>query len=124
MPAEAQHDLLSGSLDDKVDDKLMTLQTEIIKKYGIETQFRNLGFHPKYPFLHLFKLTGQGTFPVELLQFLWYICHMYLIGIKAHTGFLYNHLDNLGKIPYSKNFNKFMMWFLLERKTQDRAQRI
>lgn len=74
--------------------------------YGMETQFCDLGIHPKYPFIHLFKLIGAGSFPDELLKLLWYFCHGFYVAIEAHTGFLYSHLERLGKFPYSQDFNK------------------
>lgn len=88
------------------------LQTKILMNYGIKTQLKDLGIHPKYPFNCLFRLYDAGFFfPDELLQFLCYFFHNYYISIEIHTGFLYNHLENLSQIPYSRNFNKFFSWF-------------
>lgn len=111
MPLKAQNYLLSGILDSMVVDQMDAFQTKIITKYGMETQFRNLGVHPKYPFIHLFKLIRKGPFPDELLQFLWHFCYRYYIAIEIHTGFLYSRLERLDKISYSQNFNKFLTWF-------------
>lgn len=71
----------------------------------------DLGIYPKYLFLCVFRFCPLGLFPIELLRFLWYLCHSYYIAIDVHFGFLVKNLRELEMRPYSPNFNKFFLWF-------------
>lgn len=77
----------------------------------METQLRDLGIHPQYPFIHLFQLHFIGPFLTKLFRFLWYFCHNYYIAIEVHVSFLLKYLKELGMFPYSQNFNGFFLWF-------------
>lgn len=104
IPPEAHSYLQSGVLDSMVQTQLDNYQTQIIINYGMETQLRDLTIHPKYPFIHLFKLFGVGPFPTKLLRFLWYLLYGYHIAIEVYVGFLLKSLKDLGQFPQPPNF--------------------
>lgn len=57
FPIETLNYLKSGMLDSMALEQLLHCQTQIIMNYGMETQSRDLGIHPKYPFIQLFYLS-------------------------------------------------------------------
>lgn len=71
--------------------------------------FREWGILATYPFIHLYTFNPLGTFPDDLLYFLWYLCHLYHISIEIPTKFFWDQFKNLG--PYTLNLNKFFKWF-------------
>ena len=73
---------------------LLEYQSRIIQKYGDSCVFQPLGIHPKYPYSCLFSVKSFLDFPQEVLDFLWYLCDLYTIGIQFQLGSLYEALIN------------------------------
>ncbi|MBA0814677.1 hypothetical protein Gohar_020489 [Gossypium harknessii] len=72
-----------------------------------------LGLHLDYPFIHPLKFQF-GEFPEELKWMLWYLTHLFHIGIEFHLEDLQYYVTKAiqGEIsPEMKNLATFLTWF-------------
>ncbi|KAK8315401.1 hypothetical protein V6Z12_D01G239000 [Gossypium hirsutum] len=93
---------------------MLSYQLSIFRDFG-GLFLKPLGLHPEYPFIHPLKFQF-GEFPEELKWMLWYLTHLFHIGVEFFIPDLQHFLtmaiqDEIS--PEMKNLENFFKWFYL-----------
>ena len=103
---------LENKFHQKTKGMIFQYQLNLFRDFG-GLILKPYGLHPEYPFIH--PLHFEFTeFPNELKWFLWYLTHLYHIGIHFSVPDLQYFLakavhDDVG--PEMENFFVFLKWF-------------
>ena len=113
LPPEIVELIETKTLQSRAKEKLFKYQSLIISEYANHA-IRTIGIHPKYLFLHIFRIPYLLSFgfPKMVLPFLWYLCQLYTIVIEFPTPNLDLALHTKTSNPINtSHLHTFLQWF-------------